>query len=364
MILCAFVVMFLGREFIAVPELPCMVKTYAEAKSARKESFVLEDVPRTYTPSLLEDFVIKNSKSYGMNSTAGKESMVNMCSMFKTSDTDWKNYLTDLDNYNAALRLFYPLEKDIRSLIKQSGVAACNKVLLSNESKVTKLFSSNQLSASSVVGALEPLLPPLRHPKFCHDKSMLMEMSYMVHDFHAMCLKLKPHARTVFVDMGASLDFHGSSDMPAMYILNLYRKFGFHFDHIYAYEVTPKAPAEVFKKVPPEYLAAYHWMNVGVESDRRSSLNPLQMLADNYNTDDFIVVKLDIDTSPIEVPLVYQLVQDERFVGLVDQFYFEHHVFLQELARWWGSSMNGTVSESLRIFQSLRRKGVGAHSWV
>ena len=48
-------------------------------------------------------------------------------------------------------------------------------------------------------------------------------------------------------------------------------------------------------------------MNVGVESDSTSSLNPLQTLAENYNKDDFIVVKLDIDTSSIEVPLVYQL---------------------------------------------------------
>ena len=88
------------------------------------------------------------------------------------------------------------------------------------------------------------------------------------------------------------------------------------------------------------------------------------MLAENYNKDDFIVVKLDIDTSSIEIPLVYQLLQDDRFVDLVDQFYFEHHVYLQELARSWGSSMNGTVSESLRLFQSVRRKGIGAHSWV
>jgi len=93
-------------------------------------------------------------------------------------------------------------------------------------------------------------------------------------------------------------------------------------------------------------------------------LNPLQMLADNYNEDDFIVVKLDIDTSSIEVPLVYQILQDEKFVGLIDQFYFEHHVKLQELAPSWGASMNGSVSESLHLFQSLRRKGIGAHSWV
>ena len=111
-----------------------------------------------------------------------------------------------------------------------------------------------------------------------------------------------------------------------------------------------KRSSRSLQKSSTEYLSAYHWMNVGVESNRQSSLNPLQMLADNYNKDDFIVVKLDIDTSSIKVPLVYQLVQDECFVGLVDHFYFEHHVYLQELAPWWNSSMNGTASESLCLF--------------
>ena len=352
-----------GTQLNVSPGVICNVITHTVTKPAREGRSVIEGMSRKYKPSSLEELVVNNSHKIDVNVT-NVDSLSPMCSLLERSNTNLTTYLTDLDNYNSVLKRFDPLEKDIRSLILQSGVAACNKVLLSNESKVINFFSSNQLSTSSVVGALEPLLPPLRHPKFCHDKRMLMDMSYMVHDFYAMCLKLKPHARTIFVDMGASLDFHGSSDMPAMYILNLYRKFGFHFDHIYAYEVTPKDPAEVFKKVPPEYLAAYHWMNVGVESDSKSSLNPLQMLAENYNKDDFIVVKLDIDTSFIEVPLVYQLVQDDRFIGLVDQFYFEHHVYLQELARSWGKTMNGTVSESLRLFQSLRRKGIGAHSWV
>jgi len=298
-----------------------------------------------------------------MNSTT-KDNLSPMCSLLDDSNADYKRYLTDLDKYNSILEEFDPLKEDIRSLILRSGVSACNKMLLANQSKLSALFSSNQVSQSSVVGALEPLLPPLRHPRFCQSHRYLMTMSYMVHDFHAMCVQLKPFARTIFVDMGASLDFHGASEMPAMYVLNLYNKFGFYFDHIYAYEVKPKRASKVFQKVPPEYLAAYHWINVGVESDPRSSLNPLQMLADNYNEDDFIVVKLDIDTSSIEVPLVYQILQDEKFVGLIDQFYFEHHVKLQELAPSLGASMNGSVSESLHLFQSLRRKGIGAHSWV
>ena len=88
------------------------------------------------------------------------------------------------------------------------------------------------------------------------------------------------------------------------------------------------------------------------------------MLADNYNKDDFIVVKLDIDTPSVEIPLAHQLLNDDRFIGLVDQFYFEHHVFLGEMKQWWTRSMNGSVSDSLDLFYSLRRNGVGAHSWV
>jgi hypothetical protein len=46
--------------------------------------------------------------------------------------------------------------------------------------------------------------------------------------------------------------------------------------------------------------------------DPESKLNPLQLLLDNYNQDDFIVVKLDIDKSAIEVPLALQLLTNDR----------------------------------------------------
>lgn len=46
------------------------------------------------------------------------------------------------------------------------------------------------------------------------------------------------------------------------------------------------------------------------------------------------VVKLDIDTSSIKVLLVLQLlgVGDNIYSKLVDQFYYEHHVHMKELA--------------------------------
>jgi hypothetical protein len=181
-----------------------------------------------------------------------------------------------------------------------------------------------------------------------------------------MCRKLKRTSRIVLVDMGASLDFHGGgpSSMPAVYLTQLYRKFGFKFDHIYAYEVTPQEPAHVFERVPDELMASYHWINVGVSADPTSSLNPLKMLLQNFNEDDFIVIKLDIDTSSIEVPLARQLLNDMALHGLVDQFYFEHHVMLGELKGSWQKSMKGSVRDSLEFFIGLREAGIAAHSWV
>lgn len=67
-----------------------------------------------------------------------------------------------------------------------------------------------------------------------------------------------------------------------------------------------------------------------------------------------IVVKLDIDTSAIVVPLALQLLQDDRYSKLIDRFCFEHHVWNSEFERYWGHSMKGTVKESLRVFTQER----------
>lgn len=77
-----------------------------------------------------------------------------------------------------------------------------------------------------------------------------------------------------------------------------------------------------------------------------------------------VIVKLDIDTPDIENPLARQLLENERLQEIVDVFYFEHHVLLGELAPYWGSSMRGTLQNSIELFTGLRKAGVDAHSWV
>jgi hypothetical protein len=124
-----------------------------------------------------------------------------------------------------------------------------------------------------------------------------------------MCRKLKPTSQLVLIDMGASLDFHGVS-LPIMVLLAEYEKFGFHFDHIYAFEITFSEPKHVYKDLlPVEYMAAYHWINVLVNHEEGAKMNPLHSILQNFNKDDFIVVKLDIDTADVEVPLAYQLLE-------------------------------------------------------
>jgi hypothetical protein len=273
---------------------------------------------------------------------------------------DLLGFREDLQAYRKALEDFEGIG-DLR--LKLGGRAdVCAKVDL-HEKGLLGIFKSGQLSHTRS-GFVEPLIPAMRHPEFCFNETFLLDPGYLVHDFGAMCRKLKRTSRTVLIDMGASLDFHSGETSPAVYLTELYRKFGFSFDHIYAYEVTPKVPASVFQKVPDHLMAAYHWINVGVESDPTSSLNPLKMILDNFNEDDFIVVKLDIDTSFIEVPLAKQLLNDKKLPGLVDQFYFEHHVKLGELAGSWTRSMKGSIRDSLELFIGLREAGVPAHSWV
>jgi hypothetical protein len=158
--------------------------------------------------------------------------------------------------------------------------------------------------------------------------------------------------------------YHGGGVKPTLYLLDVYKRFGFRFDHVYAYEMAPTTPDRVFQLVPEELFPNYHWINVGVESDPKGKMNPLRMLLQQYTEEDFVVIKLDIDTSWIELPLVHQLLEDDQYNKLVDQFYFEHHVFQKELQGDWKKTMEGTLKKSLEIFGGLRKKGIAAHYWV
>ena len=82
---------------------------------------------------------------------------------------------------------------------------------------------------------------------------------------------------------------------------------------------------------------------------------------------DFVVVKIDIDNSTVEEPLVAQLLADAHLARLVDEIFYEHHV--RGTPMWTCCWRQGTVTDhtlvhSYDVFTRLRELGIRAHSWV
>jgi len=320
-----------------------------------------------YTPGSAEKMIMENLDTLGFNKVNNPRTcfVYDPNATYPTLQASLTSYREELEAHTKAIQSFETIPNLMHN-IKHSSAGTehdiCNS-LRPHPDGILGLFPSKQLSLSSS-GYVEPILPPMRHPGLCGDPSKHLSMDFLVHDFEAMCHKLKPTSKLVLIDIGASLDFHGRNQ-PIMWLLNLYEKMGFHFDHIFGFEVTDKDPKKVYGGLPEKYFSSYHWINVGVSKDKGDKLNPLRSIVKAFDEDDFIVVKLDIDTSSIEVPLVHQLLEEsDIFSKLIDHFYFEHHVHLGELNQNWGRTMVGTVKESFELFSRLREAGIPAHSWV
>lgn len=349
-----------------------------------------QNTPATsYTPAPIERYIMDHLSSLNLDngrdrlaSEEGANWHLNTsaaCDIWKrpelTSDTNH----AQMEAFRKELREYYKIVNDREPVpdVRRSfdGSAAVQEraceVLEVHSAGLKGIFVSGQLSMTKS-GFVEPLLPPMRHPDFCFNRTgeTIMTLEYLVHDFRSMCRKMKKHSRVVLIDMGASLSFgqdaNGRVNSPALYLAGTFEKFGMPFDHIYAFEINQEDPKVVMDRIPPKLMAAFHWINVGVSTDRDSKLNPLRLLLDNYNADDVIVVKMDIDNAKddLELPLAQQILDDPQLSLLIDHFYFEHHVHMTELAGNWNRGMRGSVQQSLELFSKLRESGVAAHFWV
>ncbi|GKY92528.1 hypothetical protein MPSEU_000223100 [Mayamaea pseudoterrestris] len=336
-------------------------------------NFLLEPerMDKLYEPSSSEKYVVDHAEELGLLADTWGNMTMPSCRIFTDPTlptySSLQSYRKELEHYTQRANEFTMDIKDLRIPLR----AGVNREELCStlDLNLTSIFKESQQLSHGTFGYAEPLIPPMRHPDVCFDPEKthkdLIKMTYMVHDWEVMCKRLTPFSRTVFIDMGASLTFHKKDkSAPAVYILDTYKKFGFVFDHVYAFEITGQAPTSVFELVPSSMLSQYHWINVGVEADPEGKMNPLRMLLEHFTEEDFVVIKLDIDHSAIEVPLAYQLLNDDRYSKMVDQFYFEHHVFQVELAPAWASSMQGSIKMSMDLFGGLRKKGIAAHFWV
>eukprot|EP00551_Chaetoceros_affinis_P011333 CAMPEP_0203675702 /NCGR_PEP_ID=MMETSP0090-20130426/21826_1 /ASSEMBLY_ACC=CAM_ASM_001088 /TAXON_ID=426623 /ORGANISM="Chaetoceros affinis, Strain CCMP159" /LENGTH=385 /DNA_ID=CAMNT_0050541999 /DNA_START=74 /DNA_END=1231 /DNA_ORIENTATION=+ len=335
-----------------------------------------EEKQQEYVPASTEDYIMNHFEDLGYNNSYWKNA--EGCPIWdepkKSTQENYDNlqaYLKEIEDYSLTLKNF---DKEVPNLVKtmrKEGYTIDQKELCKaarpHPHGIKALFPSNQLSLTAA-GYVEPLLTPMRHPKFCETRAVNkegMRMDYLIHDFEQLCLNLKPSSMAILIDMGASLNFHSTKEPPIVTLLNSFEKFGFHFDHIYGFEITETNPNKVYKDLLPEkYLHSYHWINTGVSAGKEDKLNPLRSIVSQFDKDDLIIVKLDIDTSDIELPLANQLLEDDSINKLVDHFYFEHHVHMKEIAANWNIAMKGSIQDSFELMNGLRNKGVAAHFWV
>jgi hypothetical protein len=351
------------------------------------------EAPEPYRPATTESYILDHMVELGFDRGGKKpkdrkdvrwdvEQQAEACAIWKDPSLSTPQIYDALTQFRAELKEYsrflneFQLPqgiKDVRKImLEDPDLDVCALLELGGAGMgLAGIFNqSQQLSWTDRAGYAEPLLPPMRHPEFCFEGGKrLFDLDYMVLDFPAMCRKLKPTSRTILIDMGASLQFHANEKRnPASFLSSVFTQFGIPFDHIYAFEIAKIEPADVYDKVPDHMFPAYHWINLGVSADPDSRLNPLRqlLLQDDarITEDDLVIVKLDIDTSSIEVPMARQMLNDAKLCSTIDHLFFEHHVMLKELAPAWKNSMEGSARQSMQLFSDFRKRGIVSHFWV
>ena len=137
------------------------------------------------------------------------------------------------------------------------------------------------------------------------------------------------------------------------------------FQSVHAWEKSVHDPSDAMRGVPALIKPNYHWFNVPVTTGEGDADNPLLHVATVAHPDDYVLMKLDIDTVVLEEALVDQLLRGDTLLTLVDEFIWEHHVVFPSLQPYWGLEPGMKDQEAtIALLSQLRRRGVRAHSWV
>ena len=220
---------------------------------------------------------------------------------------------------------------------------------------------------------IEPLVGFLRHPQ-AHCVSvgrhgywtLIRDKNYLVPSWRQ---EVWPRGRTstFLFDLGASLYHKGIGGASTSWFVDEYRARGIVFDRIFAWEAKPHADVDIYAPVPFSVADRMSYYNVPVDAREGARHNPWRTLRAMTTPEDFVVVKIDIDNSTVEEPLVAQLLADRALAARVDEIYYEHHVRNTPMWRccWKQNTVtNHMLADSYEVFSRLRELGIRAHSWV
>ena len=169
--------------------------------------------------------------------------------------------------------------------------------------------------------------------------------------------------RALYFDAGAS--FWGDG-FGLKQVLAHYAAMGLPFDEVFAWESSRSYNGgDFFADAPLRTQHATHYVNMPVVTAPGDRNNPLSAIALVARPQDYVVFKLDVDNSAVELALTEQLISNVTLLALVDEFFFEDHVDVREMHTFWSEFIGSgrTLRDSYELFGRLRAAGVRAHSY-
>ena len=166
----------------------------------------------------------------------------------------------------------------------------------------------------------------------------------------------------------AKVNTMGGGIQPSLPLLEaIYRRGCVTFDAIWAWEARPHDPKAWWKHVPNATRNVLTFANRPVTHEEFFGT-----LTREATRDDFVALKLDIDSPGLELAMVRAIADRPEYYHLIDELMFEFHVNLRKLGNATKAAAlaalngmaNSTVREALDLMQLLRQRGIRSHFWV
>ncbi|KAL1500656.1 hypothetical protein AB1Y20_013304 [Prymnesium parvum] len=190
----------------------------------------------------------------------------------------------------------------------------------------------------------------------------------------AVRLNRTASARNLLYDLGCSnyvdsgkLRVTGGYGSSIPLFRRLYARNCIEFDAIWGWEASPKNLSKWWAKVPKELQPRLTFYNEPV-----NDTNALDVLLATARPEDFVVMKIDIDTPPLEDRIMHRILSEPSIAALIDELYFEFDPKLgsspvhvnDSMVEGRGKNRLGPIDKGLHLMKSLRVQGIRSHFWV
>ena len=276
--------------------------------------------------------------------------------------------------YNSANRSAIEWSYRIPRPLKRIATIPLGPLNPHDEDIFSKFVFQDDVTGETYIEYIEPLVAGLRHPLAnCHDGGARANSLPPI-VFRGYLLpppSSRRFEKVLYFDAGASSWDQGDGGPSLKYFVNAWQRQGISFDSIYAYEMST-TPTNFYATVPESHRERTLFRQCAVSSspETASADHPFlpHEIAKIASADDYVLLKLDIDSPMIEDGSIrYMLDDNNNMVKKVDEIAWEHHVYGNVIMRdIWdkGGMTNMTLRESYELFLRLRKKGIRAHSWV